>query len=264
MPNTIRALFLGDIVGKPGCRALFINLKNLIKEMNADIVIANAENAAEGFGITPEIVDQLVNNGVDVITSGNHIWQKREIIPVLEKENVLLRPYNYPDGTPGTGVSIMSVSNTKIAIVNLLGRQHIACVPCPFLTAENLLKKLSNKADIIFFDFHAETVIEKEAFAYNFDGEITGIIGTHTHVQTADEKILPKGTAYISDIGMTGPENSIIGMQAEEAIQRSLTQIPIRMSVADNPASIHGVVIEADTSTGKALSIKRFKRESKV
>jgi metallophosphoesterase (TIGR00282 family) len=257
--NTIiKVLVLGDVVGKPGTRALFYNLKNMIKRTNADLVIANGENADEGSGMTPELVKDFFQSGVDVITSGNHIWHKKELYPLLKTEDRLLRPENYPKDVPGKGICTINIKNTMVSIINLEGRLNNACLPCPFQTGKDRVKKLKRISSVILIDFHAELPQEKEALALYLDGEISALFGTHTHVQTADERILPGGTAYITDIGMTGPVDSVIGVVKEVAIRRLLSQMPLKMEVVDKPAVIMGVLIEINTHSGKAISITRF------
>lgn len=258
----IKALILGDIVGQPGCRAVFIGLKSLIKEYKADFVVINGENAADGFGITPEIASQVFASGADVITSGNHIWQKQEIYSLLDSDEPILRPANYPPSAPGKGYIIIEIKGFKIAVLNLQGRRDFGDLDCPFQAGLAYTKKLKSKSDIIIVDFHAESASEKEALAIYLDGKVSAVLGTHTHVQTADERILPGGTAYLSDLGMTGPTDSVIGSDHTLSVRRSLTQMPLKHEVADNPAVISGVVLDLDTSTGKCLSIKRFKKVS--
>ena len=258
----IRALILGDIVGQPGCRAVFIGLKSLIKEYRSDIVVINGENAADGFGITPEIASWIFASGADVITSGNHIWQKREIYPLLNSDESILRPANYPSSVPGKGYVILDVKGTKIAVLNLQGRRNFGDLDCPFRIGLEYSKKLRTKSKIIIVDFHAESVEEKEALGIYLDGRVSAVLGTHTHVQTADERILPGGTAYLSDLGMTGPSDSVIGSDQTISVRRSLTQMPLKHEVADNPAVISGVVLDLDAVTGKCLSIKRFNKVS--
>lgn len=258
----IRALVLGDIVGQPGCRAVFIGLKSLIKEYRSDIVVINGENAADGFGITPKIAARIFASGADVITSGNHIWQKKEIYPLLDSDEPILRPANYPSLAPGKGYVILDIRDTKIAVLNLQGRRDFGDLDCPFQAGIAYSKKLKSKAKIIIVDFHAESAAEKEALGLYLDGKVSAVLGTHTHVQTADERILSGGTAYLSDLGMTGPSESVIGSDHTISVRRSLTQMPLKHEVADNPAVISGVVLDLDISTGKCLSIKRFKKVS--
>lgn len=262
MSKSIKALLLGDVFGKPGCRAVLLNLKNLIKKHRADFVILNGENAADGFGITPEIAQDFFSGGVDVITTGNHIWQKPEIFSMLDKRAELLRPSNYPSGAPGHGFCIVEKRGLSFGVINLQGRVRLKENDCPFRVGSENVKTLRKKTPLIFVDFHAEDVEEKEALALHLDGKVSALVGTHTHIQTADERILPKGTAYISDIGMIGPAHSVIGGDEELSVSRALTQMPIRMEVSDNRAHICGVVIEVDCETGKARSIKSFQEES--
>jgi len=256
--KNISVLILGDVVGQPGCRALFFKLPGLIKKYKADLVIVNGENASDGFGILPEEAEKFFSRGVDVITSGNHIWQKREIYRLLEKENTkIIRPANYPPGVPGKGEVTVNVKGTDVMVVNLLGRVRMGLpVDCPFRKSHEILKK-NNKKKVVIVDFHAEDTLEKEALAWYLDGKVSAVIGTHTHIQTADERILPKGTAYITDIGMTGPDDSVIGTKPDISIRRSLTQLPLKMEVADNQSTIKGVLIKVSTDSGKAGSIER-------
>lgn len=264
MRNGLTALLLGDIVGQPGSRALFVGLKALIKKHHADFVLVNGENAADGFGILPSTVDRLLADGIDVVTSGNHIWQRDEILPVLDRNPRLIRPANYPPGNPGKGSAVVDVRGTKVAVLNLQGREQMANIDCPFRVGRDLVAKLRNETKLIFVDFHAEAPMEKEAMAFHLDGLVTAVVGTHTHVPTADERILPGGTAYKSDLGMIGPMPSVIGSEKGRSIQRSLSQMPLKMQVADEPAIINGVVIVADPETGKALSIDPVREVSSV
>jgi 2',3'-cyclic-nucleotide 2'-phosphodiesterase len=257
--KTIEALFLGDICGKPGSRALFIGLKQIIKDHNLDVVIANGENAADGFGIMPEDADTCFAAGVDVITSGNHIWQKEEIRSRLDSDSRILRPANYPPGVPGHGVTVIDVHGIPIAVVNLQGRHSMPVTDCPFRAAKDLVKQLKPKTKIILIDFHAESAEEKEALALYLDGQVTALVGTHTHVQTADEKILPKGTGYITDLGMTGAGMSVIGSDPAVSIARQITQMPLKSEIADVPAMVNGLIVTIDTETGKALELKRLR-----
>ncbi len=260
----IKALILGDIVGQPGCRAVFIGLKSLVKEYKADFVVINGENASDGFGITPEIAVQIFASGADVISSGNHIWQKREIYPMLDSGEALLRPANYPPSAPGKGSVVMDVKGTKVAVLNLQGRKDFGNLDCPFRSGLENAKKLKNNAKIIIVDFHAESAQEKEALGIYLDGKVSAVLGTHTHVQSADERILPGGTAFLSDLGMTGPVESVIGSDFNISVRRSLTQMPLKHEVADNPAEISGVLLELDTLSGKCLTIRRIKKKSNI
>lgn len=265
MPDkTIKALILGDVVGQAGCRALFLLLPGMIKQYAADFIVVNGENAADGFGITPDKVEKFFNAGVQVVTSGNHIWQQKEILPLLDQEERLLRPLNYPKGVPGHGFCIVELRGTKVAVVNLQGRVRMNNILCPFLVGRDALHKLEKETKVILVDFHAEDSEEKEALGLYLDGKSSVVFGTHTHIQTADERILPGGTAYITDIGMIGPSDSVIGFKTKIALDRSLTQLPIKMETEDGPAVVYGIVVTIDVTTGKALAIERVRNESPV
>jgi metallophosphoesterase (TIGR00282 family) len=258
LAETLRALILGDVVGSPGSRALFFGLKKIIKDYKADLVVVNGENAADGFGLTPEDTTRFFSVGADVITSGNHIWQKREILDSLDSEERLLRPANYPSGVPGHGFCIIEKKGVKIVVMNLQGRSRMGFNgECPFRTGKKIIQQIGSKADYFLIDFHAEDPMEKEALAYYLDGSASLIFGTHTHVQTADERILPKGTGYITDIGMVGPDQSVIGSDPEQSIRRSLTQLPIKMEVIDHPPLVCGILAELEE--GKTSSIERIR-----
>ncbi|MBN2509836.1 MAG: TIGR00282 family metallophosphoesterase [Spirochaetales bacterium] len=264
METAIRALILGDVIGHPGCRALFIHAKQLIKDYKADVVIVNGENSADGFGITPDIADQFFSLGIHVITTGNHVWQKRDILGYMDSHPAVLRPANYPPGTPGNGSVTVEVRGARGTVINLQGRDNLSTIDCPFRAARDMIKKMKQDTDFFIIDFHAESVKEKESLAYYLDGSIAAVVGTHTHVQTADERILDGGTAYISDIGMTGPDNSVIGVEPDMALQRSLTQMPLKLQVLDVPAVIHGVLVTIDPATGRALTIERVRCASSL
>ncbi len=264
MPDTLRVLAIGDVVGQPGLRALFAGLGDLVRRLGADLVVANAENAADGFGLDPAAAERLFASGVHVITSGNHIWQRREILPMLDAREELLRPENYPLGVPGHGHCIVRVKDTPVAVLNLEGRVNLSPLRDPFATGRQVLRQTKGKARLAVVDFHAESVEEKEALAAWLDGEAAAVVGTHTHVQTADERILAKGTAYVSDIGMTGPVEGVIGMRRETAIHRSLSQMPLKMTVQEGPAEIQGVLIAIDVRTGRATAIERVRERSAV
>ncbi len=258
MSKTLRALALGDVVGQPGCRALFFQLAALRKEWKPDILVVNGENAAGGFGLTPEIFTQFTQAGVDVVTTGNHVWQKREIDPVLERDSRLLRPANYPAGVPGRGWTALEIKGVRWGILNLMGRDRMPPLDCPFRTAREILAKHGGEADYWLVDFHAEEVLEKEALGLYLDGKVSMVFGTHTHVQTADERILPGGTGYVTDLGMTGPIHSVIGSAPEISVRRSRTQLPLRMEVEDGDAMINGIAVDIDADTGKALAVRRI------
>lgn len=255
----MKVLFIGDIVGKPGRTALRLGLPDLINKFKVDFVIANAENAAGGFGITKSVGEEIFSMGVHVLTSGNHIWDKKEAVSYIPKENRLLRPANYPNGVPGSGNIILGTnSGEKVAVLNISGRVFMTPLDCPFRTAERELPALQEQTNIIIVDFHAEATSEKSAFGLYLDGRVSAVIGTHTHVQTADEKILPGGTAYITDVGMTGPANSVIGVKKEMIIEKFLTQVPKRFETAKEDPVLSCVVLEINGKTGKSSSIKRL------
>ena len=255
------ALLFGDVVGQPGSRALFLGLHSLVKEWKADVVVVNAENAAAGFGLGRDQAQQLFTLGVDVITSGNHIWQQDDLRPMLDGEKRLLRPANYPPQVAGHGSVVIEKRGTKIGVLNLQGRQSMPNIDCPFRIGAAEVRKLRKETPIILVDFHAESTEEKEAMGINLDGQVSAVVGTHTHVQTADEKILKGGTAYITDLGLCGPSASVIGSNIELSIKRQLTQMPIRSQIADTPPVLQGVAVTIDTASGKAVSIERFSRE---
>lgn len=255
----MRILMIGDIVGRPGRRAILENLSCLRREMNVDFVIANGENAAAGHGITKEIAKQLFNAGIDVFTMGNHVWNKKEVFDYIEKEKRLLRPANYPPGTPGAGYQLYETKNgVTIGVVNVSGRIYMQELDCPFRTMDHILKQLQYQTNLIFVDFHAEATSEKVAMGWYLDGKVTAICGTHTHVQTADERILPNGTAYITDIGMTGPRDSVIGVATEIVLEKFITQMPRRFEVADTTYQLNAVVIDVNPDNGQALKIDRI------
>lgn len=261
--KNLRVLFFGDIVGAPGVRAVFAGLKSLIAEYNAHAVIANAENASDGFGLNVQDMNILFNSGVNVITSGNHIWQKEEIFPYLDSEQRLLRPENYGTDIPGHGTFIINNPDFSLGIINLQGRAGMDInLDCPYKTARKSIAEIKKKVNSIIVDFHAENTREKEAMAYFLDGKVSAVLGTHTHVQTTDNRILPGGTAVITDAGMCGPQNSVIGARPELSIKRSLTQLPVKMAVSDSQAVLQGVFLEIDPSGGKALAIERIRKRN--
>ncbi|MBO6048843.1 MAG: TIGR00282 family metallophosphoesterase [Spirochaetales bacterium] len=247
-------LLLGDVYGDPGCRVLSLKLQTLMKKYRSDFVIVNGENAFKGFGISPEQVDMLFGIGVDVITSGNHIWHQEEVLPYLDSKPCLLRPANYGNLVQGHGYAVKD----GVCVINLQGRVNMMPIEDPFKCALDILKRLDGKIKTIFVDFHAESSEEKEAMGLFLDGKVTGVVGTHIHVQTLDEKILPQGTAYITDLGMCGPKGSVIGSDPEIALKRQLTQMPLKAQVLETVAQIRGVCIQSDPETGKALSIERI------
>lgn len=255
----LRVLFIGDIVGEPGRDAVKALLPDLVKDNLVDFVVANCENAAAGKGITPKITEYLLNTGINVLTSGNHIWDRQEIIPYIETQPLLLRPANYPKGTPGKGHGIFETKmGYRIGVVNLCGKLFMDSYEHPFLTALDLVNELSKHTRMIIVDFHAEATSEKIAMGWYLDGKVSAIIGTHTHVQTADERVLPKGSSYITDVGMTGSMDSVIGMDKEKAIKRFLTLIPTRLEPATDNVCLNGVLVDLDKDSGKSLGIKRI------
>ena len=256
----MKILLIGDIVGNSGVKKVKEVIPEYKKENNIDFIIANGENSADGMGITQKIFDDLKKTGVDVVTMGNHTWGKREIFPLLTDEQ-LIRPANYPQGVPGRGYTIRTVNDKRIAVVNLIGRVDVTVLSeNPFLKMDEILKKLKEKADIIIVDFHAEATAEKIALGYYLDGRVTCVFGTHTHVQTADETILEKGTGYITDIGMTGPVKSVIGMDASASIKRFVTTLPERYKVSDDKnISLTGCILEINDETCRMEKISRIK-----
>ncbi len=257
--ETVNFLFIGDIVGKAGRQIVKSLLPKLVDQYKVELVIANGENAAGGFGITERIAEELFSYGIDVITTGNHIWDKKEAIPYIAKESRILRPINYPEGVPGTGsVLIRTRKDNLVGIINVSGRIFMNVLDCPFRITKKEVERLKKETNIILIDFHAEATSEKIAFAFYFDGQVSAIIGTHTHVQTADEKILPKGTAYITDVGMTGPEHSVIGFKKDEVIEKFITQMPQKFDVPSSPAILSAVYMEVDVANGLARKIDRI------
>ena len=256
----MKVLVIGDIIGNSGVNDVKNKLPNIIKEKNIDFVIANAENSADGMGITSKIYKELILAGVNVITMGNHTWGKKDIFNIIENKK-LLRPANYPDGVPGNGYGVFEVNGKKIAVINLIGRVTMNVLSeNPFIKAKEIISQIKNKADIIIIDFHAEATAEKIAMGYYLDGEVTCVFGTHTHVATADEQILEKGTAYITDIGMTGPKRSIIGMEVEASIKRFETTLPEKYRVSpDKEIILNGIILEINDENCRAKKIDRIK-----
>jgi metallophosphoesterase (TIGR00282 family) len=255
----MKILFIGDIVGDAGRKAVRACVMRLRAQHGIDIVIANNENMAGGFGITPETFLEICQAGVDVQTGGNHTFDKKEGLPVLSSEDSVLRPANYPTSNPGRGSGVYTTSKgIKVGVLNVMGRIFMDPLDCPFQVAEKHIQELEKKTKIIFVDFHGEASSEKMAFAWNFDGRVSAVIGTHTHVQTADERILPQGTAFLTDAGMTGPYDSVIGVKKEVIIEKFLTRKGKRYEVASGEPWLCGAIIEVDTETGKAQSIERI------
>jgi 2',3'-cyclic-nucleotide 2'-phosphodiesterase len=259
---TIRLLLIGDVMGEPGREALGRLLPGLKQDLAPDLTIMNAENAAGGFGLTPEIAQDLFRLGADVLTSGNHIWDKKQILPLLDQETRLLRPANYPEGAPGRGWQLYEprLGAPKIGVVNLEGRVYMHPLDDPFALGRKILLDLRRETPLVLVDFHAEITSEKRALGWYLDGLATAVIGTHTHVQTADEEILPGGTAYLTDVGMTGSRDSVIGVKKEDAIHRFVKQTPSRFTPATGRLWLNGVLVEANSASGKAVRIQRIQK----
>ncbi|MCM2271796.1 MAG: TIGR00282 family metallophosphoesterase [candidate division Zixibacteria bacterium] len=252
-------MFIADICGRPGRQAAAHMIKPLKEKYGADYVIANVENAAGGFGVTPEMSRKMFSYGINLQTSGNHIWDRVDIIEYFESQSPkLIRPANYPPGTPGVGSYLDTVGDIKVGVINMMGRTYMAPLDDPFRVAKREVAQLSNETNIIFMDFHAEATSEKQAMMYFLDGRVSAIVGTHTHVQTADEQITARGTAYLTDAGMTGPHDSIIGMDVGPSLGRFLTGMPKRFTCASGDVRISGVVIRVDVESGRAEHIERF------
>jgi metallophosphoesterase (TIGR00282 family) len=252
-------LFIGDIVGRPGRELVRRAVPALVAHHRIDLVIANVENAAAGFGITPDLADDLFSFGVQVMTGGNHTWDKKEILPYFDDQPRLLRPANMPAGTPGRGRYVAQAANgVPVAVINAMGRVFMTAIDDPFRVVPDEIAAVRNDARIIIVDFHGEATSEKVAMGWHLDGRVAAVIGTHTHVQTADERILPGGTAYITDAGMTGPHDSVIGIERGAILQRFLTGLPQRFEVASENPRLNGVLVAADEQTGRAVSISRL------
>ncbi len=257
----MKILFIGDTVGKAGRSIVHDNLQHLQKQYEIDLTILNCENAAAGFGVTPKIADEFFDWGVDVLTSGNHIWDKKEILPYLAKNPRILRPVNYPRENPGRGVTIAKTrSGEEAAVLNLQGRVFMPATDDPFRVADSELANLPKQVKVIFVDMHGEATSEKAAMGWYLDGRVSAVVGTHTHIPTADETILPGGTAYITDVGMAGPFYSVIGVVKEDVLRRFLTSMPEKFEAASQDARLNAVFVDVDSATGKARSIERIHR----
>jgi metallophosphoesterase (TIGR00282 family) len=253
----VKILFIGDIFGSPGRRIVADHVEDIVKTNQIDLAIANAENAAGGFGITPAIAEDLFALGLDVLTSGNHVWDKRELYDYLNRQPRLLRPANYPEA-PGHGlVTVKARNGVECAVINLQGRTYMPSTDCPFRKADSLLSQLDPAVKVKFVDFHAEVTSEKIAMGWYLDGRVSAVVGTHTHVPTADTRLLPGGTAYQTDCGMTGPYRSVIGVDTETILQRFLSGLPVRMEAARHGAELHSVIVDVDEETGKAREVRR-------
>jgi metallophosphoesterase (TIGR00282 family) len=253
----MKILAIGDVVGRPGRRAIHKYVPDLRRKDGIDLVIANGENASGGFGISVGTAQELLDSGIDVITSGNHIWAQKDILPYLDEDVPVLRPLNYPPGVPGRGYLVAR----RALVVNLIGRTFMNAYDCPFRKMDCLLEELKQRPKVVIIDFHAEATSEKVALGRYLDGRVSAVLGTHTHVGTIDSKILRRGTAYVTDIGMTGPEDSVIGDDVDSVLQRFLTQMPHRLSVGRGRPVLNAVMVEVDEDSGRALAIERIQRE---
>ncbi|MGD8698447.1 MAG: TIGR00282 family metallophosphoesterase [Gemmatimonadales bacterium] len=254
----MKILFIADIVGRPGRRVVEALLPGLLKNQRPDVVVANGENLAAGYGVTPALVADLLAQGVDVITSGNHIWDRQDGVALLDGQPRLLRPANYPPGNPGQGSYLMSVGQHKVGIVNLQGRAFMSDIDDPFRVGQTVVDELSAETNVVVVDFHAEATAEKQAFARFIDGRVSAVIGTHTHVPTADARVLPGGTAFVTDAGMTGAHGGVIGFRADKAIQRAMLGRRVRLGLADGDLRFQGAILDVDPGSGHALWIERI------
>lgn len=263
---TLRCMVIGDIIGKPGRQAIGHHLADLRRELDLDMVIANGENVAAGAGLTPSLAEELFSHGIDVITSGNHIWDKREVYDYLDTDRPVLRPLNYPDSAPGRGWLVHELPDGEhVAVVNVMGRVFMNQLDSPFEAMDRLLDEAAEPLPPLrIVDFHCEITSEKNAMGWFLDGRVSAVVGSHTHVPTADAKLLPKGTAYISDIGMTGPRDSVIGFSLETVLPRFLTHLPTRFQVADGPVSFNAVVLTLERASGRASAIDQVQRTYEV
>jgi metallophosphoesterase (TIGR00282 family) len=264
--DLVRSLLIGDIIGKPGRIAVRRCLPDLRSEFDLDLVVANGENVAAGMGLTPALADELLEMGIDVITSGNHIWDKREIYEYLERDRPVLRPLNYPHDSPGRGWLVHRLADGgEVAVINLMGRVYMNQLDSPFAAADALFDEAAEPLPPVrLVDFHCEITSEKNAMGWYLDGRVSAVVGTHTHVPTADARLLPKGTAYISDLGMTGPRDSIIGFSVETVLPRFLRHLPTRLEVGEGPVALNAVMVEAERATGRATSIHQIQRVVEV
>ncbi len=255
----VGVVLIGDIVGDAGMRAVFAGLRGLQRRTGAAVIVANGENAVDGYGLTPEVVDRILGFGVQVITSGNHIWQHPVLHHTLDREQRLLRPENYLPGAPGSGWCVVRTPDADVGVLNVQGRHALPSPRCPFQTADSAVAALRARTPVIVVDMHAESSEEKEALALHLDGRVSAVVGTHTHVTTADERILPGGTAYMTDVGMTGPAGGVIGFDQRVSVRRSLSQMPLKLTVAEGPAVLNAVHVEVDAASGRALAIERVR-----
>ena len=255
----MRILLAGDVIGRPGRRAFREHTQRLRREHGIDVTIVNGENCAGGKGITRKALDELYHGGADIVTSGNHVWDKREVLEFIDREPFLVRPANYPGQAPGKGYCVYPLRAKNIGVMNLSGRAFMASLDCPFQKAEELLREMERECDVILLDFHAEATSEKMAMGWYLDGRVAAVAGTHTHVQTADARILPRGTAYITDLGMVGPWNSVLGVRTDNIIYKFTTGLPVRFEVEDEgPRVFSAVIVETDDKTNQAVGIERI------
>lgn len=254
----MNVLMVGDVYGEPGRAAVQKLLPKIRQEHQIDFTVVNVENAAGGFGVTPQLARGFLEQGADVMTSGNHIWDKKDIVEYIGKENLLLRPANYPVGTPGAGYITLKAGPHRVTVINLMGRVFMHPIDCPFRKADEILAEIGKETPNILVDMHCEATSESVAMGWYLNGRVSAVVGTHRHVQTADERVLPGGTAYITDLGLTGPTDGVIGVDRDQIIQRFLTQMPIRFETAKGPVKLHAVVIAIDGETGRATSIQRL------
>ncbi len=257
----MKALLIGDVVGRPGRAAVERFVVPLREECDVDVVIINCENAAGGAGVTPAVAEELFLAGADALTSGNHVWKKKEAFDLLRRDHRVIRPANYPERAPGFGSCVVeTLSGLKVGVLNLIGRAFMEPVDCPFRAAERELARLRLVTPIILVDMHGEATSEKVAMGWFLDGQVSCLFGTHTHIPTADERILPKGTAYLTDVGMTGPYDSVLGRRTDQILERFLSGVPMRADVAEGNVQLHALLVEIDEATGKALTVQRFKK----
>jgi 2',3'-cyclic-nucleotide 2'-phosphodiesterase len=255
----MRVLMVGDVYGEPGRAAIQTLLPRLREQHAINLAVVNVENSAGGFGVTPPMAKAFLEQGVDVMTTGNHVWDKKEIVPHIVKDNLLLRPANFPEGTPGVGYVTVKAGPYRVGVVNLMGRVFMNPIDCPFRKADEIVAVLRKETPIILVDMHAEATSETLAMGWYLNGRVTAVVGTHRHVQTADERVLPGGTAYITDLGLTGPTDGVIGVDRDQIIQRFITQMPMKFETANGPAALHGAVITLDPETGRATDIERLR-----
>ena len=257
----MRVMLVGDVCGRAGREAFSRFTPGIRKEKAVDIVIVNGENSAGGKGFTRKSLDALYHGGADVVTSGNHVWDKKDVLEFIDDEPFLIRPANYPDGAPGKGYCIYPHRAKNIAVINMSGRVFMPDMDCPFQKIEGILREIRDEADVIFLDFHAEATSEKAAMGWYLDGRVNAVVGTHTHVQTADERLLPGGTAYITDLGMTGPWDSVLGVRIDRVLEKFTTCRPVRFEVAEGPVVYSAVIVEVDDATNRTLSIERIMKK---